>query len=132
MSFKPSGRPDSPKFTTTGGDCAQPPNGGGAINYDRLQRSLLASGDLDGAKTVSDIAGKNSTDLIRNYAYAKSQGFPGSILDYGNATKTGVTPTGIRPGGAAAAAKAPPVGSVQNGYRFRGGNPADRNNWEPL
>jgi hypothetical protein len=27
---------------------------------------------------------------------------------------------------------APATGSIQNGYRFRGGNPADRNNWEQL
>jgi hypothetical protein len=28
--------------------------------------------------------------------------------------------------------KAPVPGSIQNGYRFRGGHPADRNNWEPV
>jgi hypothetical protein len=28
--------------------------------------------------------------------------------------------------------KAPAPGSIQNGYRFRGGHPADRNNWEPV
>lgn len=27
---------------------------------------------------------------------------------------------------------APAVGTVQGGYRFKGGNPADRNNWEPV
>lgn len=27
-------------------------------------------------------------------------------------------------------AKAPAVGTIQNGYRFKGGNPADKNNWE--
>ena len=26
--------------------------------------------------------------------------------------------------------KAPAVGTIQNGYRFKGGNPADKNNWE--
>jgi hypothetical protein len=26
--------------------------------------------------------------------------------------------------------RAPAAGSIQNGYRFKGGNPADRNNWE--
>ena len=28
--------------------------------------------------------------------------------------------------------RAPAPGSIQNGYRFRGGHPADRNNWEPV
>jgi hypothetical protein len=30
------------------------------------------------------------------------------------------------------ARRAPAPGSIQNGYRFRGGNPADRNNWEQV
>jgi len=110
-------------------------NTSGGIDYDKLQRSLLASGDLDGAKTVSDIAGKNSTDLIRNYAYAKSQGFPGSILDYGKATRAAGT-TGVRNNPsvnpARPAAGAPAPGSIMNGHRFKGGNAWDRNNWEPL
>lgn len=28
------------------------------------------------------------------------------------------------------APNAPPIGTIKNGYRFRGGNPNDRNNWE--
>lgn len=31
---------------------------------------------------------------------------------------------------AAKASKAPVAGTIQNGYRFKGGNPADKNNWE--
>jgi hypothetical protein len=27
---------------------------------------------------------------------------------------------------------APPVGTVMQGYRFKGGNPADKNNWEKV
>jgi hypothetical protein len=30
------------------------------------------------------------------------------------------------------APKAPAVGAVQNGYKFKGGNPADQNNWEKV
>jgi hypothetical protein len=34
------------------------------------------------------------------------------------------------PGGAAPASSGPAVGTVEDGYRFKGGNPADQNNWE--
>jgi hypothetical protein len=41
-----------------------------------------------------------------------------------------------KPGGGASAAPSPsggpPVGTVKNGYRFKGGNPNDRNSWEPV
>lgn len=30
----------------------------------------------------------------------------------------------------ASAPKAPPVGTIEDGYRFKGGNPSDKNNWE--
>jgi len=33
---------------------------------------------------------------------------------------------------AAAASGAPQVGSVRGGYKFKGGNPADQRNWEPV
>jgi hypothetical protein len=111
---------------------ATPPSGGtpGGIDYDKLQRSLLVSGDLDGAKTVADISGKTSTDLIRNFTYARSQGFPGSILDYGKAVKAGATMVGADPN--LKRAPMPAAGSIQSGWRFKNGNPADRNNWEQL
>jgi hypothetical protein len=35
-------------------------------------------------------------------------------------------------GGAGASQAVPPVGTVMQGYRFKGGNPADRNNWEKV
>ncbi len=31
-----------------------------------------------------------------------------------------------------AASGGPPAGSIHNGYRFKGGNPKDKNNWEPI
>lgn len=44
-----------------------------------------------------------------------------------------LNPNAGRGAGAAVARMAPPPpGTVQEGYRFRGGNPADRNNWEPV
>lgn len=35
-------------------------------------------------------------------------------------------------GGVTSATNAPPPGTVQDGYRFKGGDPADQNNWEPV
>jgi hypothetical protein len=34
--------------------------------------------------------------------------------------------------GTPAAPKAPAVGTVQNGYKFKGGDPANQNNWEKV
>jgi hypothetical protein len=42
---------------------------------------------------------------------------------------------GTAPAAAAAKSAAPPAptpGMIQNGYRFKGGNPADKNNWEQV
>jgi len=33
---------------------------------------------------------------------------------------------------APAAGAAPAVGTIMQGYRFKGGNPADKNNWEKV
>jgi len=43
---------------------------------------------------------------------------------------SGVTPETRKPPSATPAT--PAVGSVQDGYRFKGGNPADKNNWEKV
>lgn len=41
--------------------------------------------------------------------------------------------TNTQPEGASAPSfKSPPVGTVSKGYRFKGGDPADKNNWEKL
>ena len=34
--------------------------------------------------------------------------------------------------GASSSGKVPAVGAVMNGYKFKGGNPADKNNWEKV
>jgi hypothetical protein len=41
-------------------------------------------------------------------------------------------PGGNAPRQSTNAPKAPAVGTVQNGYKFKGGNPADQNNWEKV
>jgi hypothetical protein len=39
---------------------------------------------------------------------------------------------GSAPAGAPAGGAAPAVGTIMQGYRFKGGNPADKNNWEKV
>lgn len=56
-------------------------------NLNRLSSALLASGDLEGAKTVADLASKNMTDELKEYYVAKDQGFAGSFFDYKTAVK---------------------------------------------
>ncbi len=41
-------------------------------------------------------------------------------------------PGGLTMDPPATAPRAPQAGTVMQGFRFRGGNPADRNNWEPV
>jgi len=45
----------------------------------------------------------------------------------------GLSPAGLNAlPGAAASGTVPPVGTVMEGYRFKGGNPRDQNNWEKV
>jgi hypothetical protein len=49
----------------------------------------------------------------------------------GNPTKTFMPRAGFA-SPATPRASGPTAGMVRNGYRFRGGNPNDRNNWVPV
>jgi hypothetical protein len=92
-----------------------------------------------GAPTVSD---KNHAREVINSAY--SQGQLGAILDVmqqemgiakSAATESSANLKAAREatkGRGAVSTEAPKAGSVQNGYRFKGGNPADQSSWEKL
>jgi hypothetical protein len=95
-----------------------------------------------GAPTVSD---KNHAREIINSAY--SQGQLGGILDVmqqemaiaktaatesSAALKAAREATKGRGAAATAATNGPTAGAVQDGYRFKGGNPADKANWEKM
>lgn len=51
----------------------QPATPGAGPDLSRLSQTLLASGDIEGAKSVADIAGKNQTDELKEYATYVSQ-----------------------------------------------------------
>jgi hypothetical protein len=79
---------------------------------------------------------------IREYEYAKGQGFTGSYLDFLNAkggpliANNGDGTFTIVPramvGGGRAAPGGPAPGTVEDGYRFKGGDPSKQENWEPV
>jgi hypothetical protein len=62
------------------------------------------------------------------YARAQMRLFDGELTQL----KKGVPGLGGPASGAEPKAAAPKVGTVEDGYRFNGGNPADKNNWTPV
>jgi hypothetical protein len=79
-------------------------------------RALLAKG----ASPADVQAAQNNPDVMK------------ALVTQYYGPKVGAARAGNNPNLIAAgrAPSAPAPGSIQNGYRFRGGNPADRNNWE--
>jgi hypothetical protein len=81
---------------------------------------------------------------VREYQFAKGQGFAGSYLDFlnqrggpliannGDGTFTIVPRAMVGGQPSAAPSGAPAVGSVEDGYRFKGGDPSKQENWEPV
>jgi hypothetical protein len=54
-------------------------------------------------------------------AHESEQRIKGRMQGLGRGREGGAAPTG-----------APAVGTVKGGYRFKGGNPADKNSWEKV
>lgn len=85
----------------------------------------------------------NQDASIREYEYAKAQGYGGSYMDFlqskggpliannGDGTFT-IVPRGMVTGQNAEPAGAPKPGTVEDGYRFKGGDPSKQENWEPV
>lgn len=78
-------------------------------------------------------------ELAGKQRYAKALGIPNpeafvnNVLDYvaqstPSAPAAPAAPAATTPG----APVGPKVGDVKSGYRFKGGNPADKNSWEPV
>jgi len=95
-----------------------------ALRGERLNPEQRAQ-FLSSAKQVADIAGSKITAVARDYqANADEYGYDTrratGFADFRD-VQSNVT-----------AAGGPKVGEVQEGYRFKGGNASDPNNWEKL
>jgi hypothetical protein len=119
----------------------------GAVSTMQAQdryRAALASGDATKIKQAEDdlraVQGKwekpaNFSAVSINGGIDPTTGMPVGagmgIVNHNTGEYKIVSPQQVKAGGAAAP-PAPAKGAVQNGYRFKGGNPADRNSWEKV
>lgn len=71
---------------------------------------------------------------VREYEYAKQTGFGGSYIDFQQYIHppSPVTLPANATVQSAPSQSGPQPGHVEDGYRFKGGNPADPNAWEPV
>jgi hypothetical protein len=104
----------------------------------------IASGDRQRGQDLTDSRGRfgigvasadrqrgqdlSHTDRVRGQDLGDSRGRRGQDLVEKRA-RDGVGRRGRRSG---STTDAPPVGTVRNGFRFKGGNPGDRNAWESV
>jgi hypothetical protein len=104
---------------------------------------LQAYNDLRGAGQISEQEGQAAKE-----AYSRLQATGVSDADFVDAlhdyrielqklvnvarAKAGQPPLPIDEGPAASPDGSPKPGDIEDGYRFKGGDPADRNNWEPV
>ena len=72
---------------------------------------LIGGGDIAGATALGNFGKADTTNAIREYALSKSQGFPGSFMDWRNA----VLRSGAAQGGGASGGTAlhPPIPGAQ-------------------
>ena len=84
-------------------------------------KNAYGMGILAGKKDLKQFGGAaNKDEAIRNQQEKRRN----EALDQ---KKMGM---GLQPDRPAAASGAPKIGEIRKGFRFKGGNPADRNNWE--
>jgi hypothetical protein len=109
-----------------------------SIRRASLAGSAASVGGTDARRDKAYIDAKNKIDerfqhLISDTPYGKKQKelYDKAISDL-NAT-FGVSGSGINTlPGASSSGTVPAAGTVMNGYKFKGGNPADKNNWEKV
>lgn len=112
-SRKPKGEPDEIELMRYGGIDPSSEEGRGLI------RGLLSRGQGSSSSFARDLDALGidpHSDEARELYYGRNSP-PGYLL---------------RPPSRGGAASGPAVGTVVSGFRFRGGNPNDKGNWEPV
>lgn len=96
---------------------------------------LEAFNSLRGGGQITEAEGAKATQALARLDRAQSQGdFDSALADLGEVVNLGLQrahiSAGLRP--ARPQDTGPQAGQVEDGYRFRGGNPSDPNNWEKV
>lgn len=103
---------------------------------------LEAFESLKGGGQITEAEGKKATDAIARLDRGQTgAGFLEALADLEHVIKVGrarargepapAQPAATTPGGSSPRPMAgPPIGAIEGGYRFKGGNPADRSSWE--
>jgi hypothetical protein len=96
---------------------------------------LQAFQNLKGGGQITEVEGKKATDAIARLDTAQSDDeFNTALTDLQSVMKQGYARlTGneyVAPQAASKTGSGPKVGTVEGGYRFKGGDAADPKNWE--
>jgi hypothetical protein len=98
---------------------------------------LQAFESLKGAGQITEVEGRKGTDAITRMREAQSEKeFVKAAREFQGVIRGGVQRAQQKASGSTSYSgperRVPAVGTITDGYRFKGGNPADRDSWEAL
>lgn len=105
------------------------------------QTFLTAFQSLKGGGAITEVEGRKAEQAIARLDAAQTEGGFTSALNElkgivaaakQRAIDKAKSMQGAQPSAPAAPSSAPSVGAIENGYRFKGGNPGDPNSWEKV
>lgn len=95
------------------------------------QAFLQAFESLKGGGQITEVEGKKATDAIARLNTAQSEEeFVKGLNDLKSIMSAGLKRAGGAPRSQSQPSNAPRIGTMVDGYRFKGGDPADQANWE--
>lgn len=107
------------------------------VDQAKGQAFLEAFNSLRGGGQITEAEGRKATDALARLDRAqRPEDFDAALKDYEDVIRKGLDTARKRAGGTQPTAQqggqqqGPVPGAVENGYRFKGGNPADPNSWE--